>query len=289
MWICPVCGMQNTEESRYCTECGSVAPEATTSYAYAEPPTVYEPQPAVSGPIRVPLAQAPEKPRSLGWMWAVITALSVLCIGLVLYLVIHTGQSAAPTEQEALPPLDETEAEVETEPEAEVETEPETEAEPDDSLFAPASPSATAAPSEQPVIFQRAPRGLWELTPVQTSAEGGIRFYSEARDNQGSYYDNAFGGCIADTDNWADYALNGGYTHLSGTVYLNYDFRSETAHRVKLSVYGDGVLLYASPIITTGLPPQQFELDVSGVQTLRIVIYGNDYLRLSDCTLTPAD
>lgn len=321
MWICPICGNQNTDESRYCTECGSVSSEATTSYAGAEPPTVYQAQPDVPGPVRVPLVPKPKKSRGYGWMLAVIAALALLCLGLALFLTVHHWQPATctqpetcslcgrtrgealghdwgpwvtvseptaqepglrsrscrndptHTEQEEIPPLGGTEAETE---------------DTDGALFSPASPTISPTPEPAPPAVKQI-AALSSLTPVRSSDKGGFVFYSYARDNQGREYDNAYGGCIADTDNWADYNLNGDYTRFSGTVYLNYDFRDETAHRVKLTVYGDGELLYTSPIITTGLPPQHFELDVSGVRTLRIVIYGNDYLRLSDCVLTLAD
>ena len=315
MWICPVCGAQNSENNNFCQDCGSAVPEIRSggsrdrrANAVREEAPVY--------------AEAAPKRRSSWWLWTLIVLVLLLCAGLGLYLGVHLWQPATCTEPETCricgrtrgAPLGHNWNEwvTVTEPTAtesglrtrscrndpshtEMEILPPlggSDVPPEDpgesTVIVPATPEPTPEPTPVPTEAPAAALTLSELTPLQSSAKGGFFYYSSGRDNQGNSYDNAIGGCIADTDNWVDYPLNGDFKTFSGTVYLNYDFRNETAQHVKLTVYGDGKLLYTSPVITKGLEPQSFSLDVSGVETLRLVIYGNDYLRLSDSLLTRA-
>ncbi len=305
MWICPVCGNKNPSGSQYCSSCGGIACPAPSD-AVDETLSRRFSRPAAGTAFRNPPQAA--KRRNPWWIWLPAAVLALICLGLTLMLTVHDWQPATCTEPEICRICGRTRGEAlghdwgdwvtVTEPgtqtpglrvrscqnnpsHSETEELPPTGSE--STTENGADPIITPSPSPTPT------QSLSALAPLDSSDRGGFIYYDSGRDNLGNYYDNAYGGSIADTDNWVEFSLNGDYVRFSGTVYMNYQFRSETARRVKLTVYGDGKLLYTSPIITTGLPPQYFELDVSGVQTLRLVIFGNDYLRLSDCLLTRAD
>lgn len=125
-----------------------------------------------------------------------------------------------------------------------------------------------------------------DLTPQVASGSGdGFYFYSYGEDNVGGWYDNSIGGAESDTDNWCEYWLGGEYAAISGIVYLNYEYRNETARYTDLQIYGDGNLLYQSNVVTAGSQPEPFTVDIRGVRLLRVCIYGDAYLRLSDCRL----
>ena len=131
---------------------------------------------------------------------------------------------------------------------------------------------------------------LYEMVPINTSdGTPGFIFYSEGHDNEGEWYSNSIGGYLADTTNWCEYQIDGLFKTISGVVYLNYDFRNEKANYAKLTVYGDNKMLFTSSIITAGLTPQHFSIDIEGVQVLRVCIYGNDYVRVSECLLSPLE
>ena len=124
-----------------------------------------------------------------------------------------------------------------------------------------------------------------DMTAWDTSDNGGFKYYSYAKDNDGNTYDNAVGGAVEDTTNWCEYNVNGEYDVISGVVYLNYEYKDETARYTKLTIYGDNELLFTSSIVASGLVPQNFSVDISGVSILKVCIYGDSYLRLSDCCL----
>ena len=127
---------------------------------------------------------------------------------------------------------------------------------------------------------------LKNLTPQVASGNGdGFYFYSYGEDNVGGWYDNSIGGAESDTDNWCEYWLGGEYDAISGTVYLNYEYRNETARYTDLKIYGDGALLYQSNVVSLGSRPESFTVDIRGIRLLRVCIYGDAYLRLSDCRL----
>ena len=51
--------------------------------------------------------------------------------------------------------------------------------------------------------------------------------------------------------------------------------------------YGDGVMLYRSTSVNlAGAERQEFNLDVAGVQTLKVVINGKNFIRLVNASLT---
>ena len=68
------------------------------------------------------------------------------------------------------------------------------------------------------------------------------------------------------------YYLGGKYSTFSGVVSMTPDVitHSFAAKGKYFEVYGDGVLLGRSPIMTNNLPPQTFSIDVTGVEVLTI-------------------
>ena len=74
---------------------------------------------------------------------------------------------------------------------------------------------------------------------------------------------------------YTEYLLDGKYRKFSGIVGLSYDGRdiSDTDGRV-LKIYGDGRLLYTSPIMIGGIKPVSFNIDTTGVLNLRLECEG---------------
>ena len=96
------------------------------------------------------------------------------------------------------------------------------------------------------------------------------------------------------TDNGCDFSLNYNYQTFSGTVVLNSEFASSAKYSysdrnhydyVRLRIYGDGALLYTSPIVVWGMEPDYFNVDVSNVITLRLEINGKNFIRLTNDSL----
>ncbi|GEM_PF-5984727 len=94
--------------------------------------------------------------------------------------------------------------------------------------------------------------------------------FDRVSDNTGKEYGRAY--CI---DGWgsnvysAEYLINGNYTNFEGTAAVAYDLR-DTEDSKFFEIYGDGILLYTSPVFTAGTMPSAFNIDVSGVKILKI-------------------
>lgn len=73
-------------------------------------------------------------------------------------------------------------------------------------------------------------------------------------------------------DRVANYLLNGKYNKVSGTAFLPQDDKNSTSG-IFFEIYGDGKLLYTSPTMTAGVLPAPFEVDVTGVENLRVQFY----------------
>lgn len=168
-------------------------------------------------------------------------------------------------------------------------------------------PTSASTPVPTPVPTPDLIVPFGDLLPINTSANGGFFAYKindqydyyyngansfRLRDNLGNTYDQAFGGAIANTDNWQDFKLDGEYSTISGTVFLNYRNRNDYGSAVRLSIYcldanGNEIREhYDSGVIETGVMPKHFEYDISDAQYIRMVIFGDEYLRLADCKLT---
>lgn len=123
---------------------------------------------------------------------------------------------------------------------------------------------------------------------------GGLVQYNSFYDNMGTYYASGWGGGASETDNGCDFSLNYNYQTFSGTVVLNSEFASSAKYSysdrnhydyVRLRIYGDGALLYTSPIVVWGMEPDSFNVDVSNVNILRLEINGKNFIRLTNDSL----
>ncbi|MDR0310515.1 MAG: NPCBM/NEW2 domain-containing protein [Acidobacteriota bacterium] len=68
----------------------------------------------------------------------------------------------------------------------------------------------------------------------------------------------------------ADYLLNGEFSRMSGTLFLSYEGRDPRSTQ-RFVVWGDGIQIYTSPEIEGGFLPIVFDIDVTGVNVMRII------------------
>lgn len=128
----------------------------------------------------------------------------------------------------------------------------------------------------------------------------GFEFTNEDAPECWGYSDNTVGGHTPGVviDNWGnvyEYGIHvdgdkseayyfsvdlfGEYSTFAGTVACpekgaaisEYVYKQSTAYTKYFEVYGDGVLLYTSPTIRYDYPPQDFTVDITGVDRLTIV------------------
>ena len=96
-------------------------------------------------------------------------------------------------------------------------------------------------------------------------------------DKFGNVYEDCTIYLFGAKDSRASYALQGKYSHLTGTIFVPEERGYESscwdeAYYVK--IYGDDELLYTSPQMRYDVSPADFDIDVSGVQLLTITYYG---------------
>lgn len=70
-------------------------------------------------------------------------------------------------------------------------------------------------------------------------------------------------------ENSQTYYINDKYRKLKGRYILDYDYR-DTDVESELKIYGDGELIYTSPVLTGGVRPIDIEVDISGVKELKV-------------------
>lgn len=82
----------------------------------------------------------------------------------------------------------------------------------------------------------------------------------------------------SEDDSYISFYLNSAYNTLTGTVYRPYgtlSCKDVWDGSTTIKIYGDNVLLYEAPNITQETySPIDFEIDVSGVRELKIVMLG---------------
>ena len=104
------------------------------------------------------------------------------------------------------------------------------------------------------------------------------------KDNRGNSYHDAvrlFGGLSGD-ETAEEYKINGKYRKMKGKLTLE----SKTARKSSwIKIYGDGKLLYTSPDVKGGSEPVDFEVDLTGVLTLRIEAHKENALYSPDIYL----
>lgn len=127
---------------------------------------------------------------------------------------------------------------------------------------------------------------LNDLEYFDKSDEGGwsptIKLSDSLEDNYGNVYSHGLG--AYSPDHYLDqgsvrYYLNGNYTSLKGTLVVRKESR-QSSEDGRIEIYGDGVLLYASPSMKSDTAPIDFNVDVSGVSFLSITFYPVKYERI---------
>ena len=126
---------------------------------------------------------------------------------------------------------------------------------------------------------------MWNYN--SSTANSAFFSYSNVMDNLGNTYDTAFGGDNEYGISWEDYYLNKEFERFTGKVILNYEHRTETSYDVCMYVYADGYLIYQSPVVTAGIQPIDFDIDVSNITSLRVAICGSNLLRVADALIYP--
>lgn len=162
------------------------------------------------------------------------------------------------------------------------------------SLYSANVPPVQAEIDDKPIENtdpQQAPQGVWlsDLTP-SADTEPAFQYEETVTDNLGNTYDNGIGGKQSHRENVQAYDLAGAYQAFSGKVVLTFDSRSRETEDAYVKIYGDDIPLWISPLITAGQEPVEIPQDackLTGVQTLKISIYGNSEIRLVDCALYP--
>lgn len=117
------------------------------------------------------------------------------------------------------------------------------------------------------------------------SGTGNPRTAASEKDNTGATHYQ----CI--TSNFdRTYLLNGQYTAMDGVLYQKYEMRSSglrDSRGASLEIYGDGKLLYAQSYEygTTGIAPEAFHVDLTGVLQLQVKFENAVVLSLGDVAL----
>lgn len=113
---------------------------------------------------------------------------------------------------------------------------------------------------------------------------GAFVLYDHVTDTLGNTYTGGLGGKKEDGTSWQEYWLDGRYAEISGAVAAAREAAVPSGSEA-LFLYGDGALLYQSQPLAAGSQSQEFSVDLSGVQVLRVAIEGKNALRLVDCVL----
>ena len=102
-------------------------------------------------------------------------------------------------------------------------------------------------------------------------SDGEVYGPSDPKDNLGNRHPNSYEIHTPRTyhDAYVTYRVDGKYTHLRGTFFLLYDYRSSKSVS-RFNVYNDeGEIIYTTTI-THGVDPVDFDIDISGIKNLKI-------------------
>ena len=124
------------------------------------------------------------------------------------------------------------------------------------------------------------------LDYISSSNTSGAAFsyYSSVKDNMNNVYADGIGGNSAYL-NWQEYKVYGNYNSIQGKIILNYDYKEQESGETYVNIYGDSNLLYTSPLITAGQEPVEFNVNIEGIDKLRISIEGRNMIRIVECYL----
>ena len=74
---------------------------------------------------------------------------------------------------------------------------------------------------------------------------------------------------------YTDYLINKKYSKIKGKLALSYESREEGINPTYLKIYGDNRLIYTSTAMMAGGLPVDFDVDISGIEKLRIQVSQN--------------
>lgn len=120
---------------------------------------------------------------------------------------------------------------------------------------------------------------------ASSSSDGGFKTYGIVKDNLGNVYADGIGGKSGYDENWETYKLAKHYKCIEGKIVVNYDSRSNQTDDVYVKLYDGDTIIYTSPLITAGVEPIDFSVDISNVDTLKISFMGTNIVRLVDVYL----
>ncbi len=128
---------------------------------------------------------------------------------------------------------------------------------------------------------------LYKMEYYQSSKEnnGAFKIYDSVKDNTQNIYSNAIGGIDGYGENWQEYKINKEYKLFKGKIILDYNSRSQNYNNSYVKIYGDDISLWVSPLISAGQMPVEFNIDISKIDNLKIVIFGSKAIRIVDCGL----
>lgn len=127
-------------------------------------------------------------------------------------------------------------------------------------------------------------RNIEDIEPYETS-DYDMYTYESVKDNRGNTYVGGLSGVSSAGDGIATYRdyHNSDYSEIRGRVVVPYDYRAFNTKDNILKIYGDGIVLYSSPLMTRGVEPIDFVVDISECHSVRVEITGDQSIRLVDC------
>ncbi|MDO4557189.1 MAG: NPCBM/NEW2 domain-containing protein, partial [Lachnospiraceae bacterium] len=69
---------------------------------------------------------------------------------------------------------------------------------------------------------------------------------------------------------WEEYKIDGAYKVFTGRLGMSFEDRSANRVKESIKVYGDDVLLYTSTSFLGGVEPEDFSIDITGIDKLKI-------------------
>lgn len=142
----------------------------------------------------------------------------------------------------------------------------------------------SSEPTSEIVFEEEVGEYLYKMNYLRSSRgdESAFNVYDNVKDNLGNTYENGLGGVDNYDENWQEYKLNKAYKKISGKIVLNYDVRSKSYDATYVKIYGDDIPLLVSDLVSSGQMPQTFDIDVSNIDILKIVIVGEEAIRIVD-------
>lgn len=141
--------------------------------------------------------------------------------------------------------------------------------------------SLSALPDDEAIIAKieeyssMQPVSLYDLEYFDAFMEAPYQKEEMCKLNDGKEYEKGllFHPSTGDDTTWVDFKIDGQYSTFSGKLGIAFKDRT-SKHKDTIKVYGDNVLLYTSDTFTSGVEPQDFTIDISGVQHLKIECTG---------------